>query len=255
MTEKTFKDYFSTQSSDYQKYRPAYPDNLYKFLANISPSHNCAWDCATGNGQAATGLAKHFTRVIATDASRQQLSHAIQANNIEYQLAASEKTQIASNTIDLITVAQALHWFDMDAFYREAGRVLKDNGVIAVWTYNLLSISVDIDQIIAHLYADILRAYWPAERQLIESGYRDIPFPFRRITAPEFTMQAQWNLHELTGYFQSWSAVQNYMRANNKNPVQYILPMLGSAWGDAVNRKVISWPLHILVGQHSDSSN
>lgn len=255
MTDKTFKDHFSSQSGDYRKYRPVYPEALYKFLADHSPAHDCAWDCATGNGQAAMGLAKHFTRVIATDASSQQLGYAMQVNNIEYRCVTAEKTCIEQNSIDLITVAQALHWFDVDAFYQEARRVLKNQGVIAVWSYNLLSISVDIDQIISHLYADILRAYWPAERQLIESGYREITFPFLRITTPAFTMQAQWNLHELTGYFQSWYAVQNYMRANNKNPVQYILPMLSSAWGNAASRKTISWPLHVLVGQYSNSSN
>jgi ubiquinone/menaquinone biosynthesis C-methylase UbiE len=165
MTDKTFKDHFSSQSGDYRKYRPVYPEALYKFLAEHSLAHDCAWDCATGNGQAAMGLAKHFMRVIATDASRQQLGYAMQENNIEYRCVRAEKTCIEQNSVDLITVAQALHWFDVDAFYQEARRVLKNQGVIAVWSYNLLSISVDIDQIISHLYADILASRAAADRE------------------------------------------------------------------------------------------
>lgn len=255
MTDKTFKDHFSSQSSDYQKYRPVYPENLYKFLAEISPARNCAWDCATGNGQAAISLAKHFARVVATDASPQQLVHAMQAPNIEYRCATAETTSLASHSIDLITVAQALHWFDLDKFYKEAGRVLKEQGVIAVWTYNLLNISSEIDEIVNHLYSYVLDGYWPPERQMIETGYRDLAFPFQRISTPPFSMQAQWNLQELTGYLHTWSAVQRYIRDRQENPVQQILPMLDSAWGDNAHSKTITWPLHIIVGQHTHCSN
>ena len=250
MTEPIFKDHFSIQSSDYQKFRPVYPDKLYHHLARISPGNDCAWDCATGNGQAAVGLSRYFKQVIATDASSNQLAHAMKAPNIHYQLAAAERVQITDKSIDLITVAQALHWFDIDAFYAVAKCALKNEGIIAIWSYNLLSVSSDIDQIINHLYADILGQYWPAERHLIESAYRDIPFPFQRINCPEFTMHTQWNLHHLTGYLQTWSAVQNYIAAHKMNPVHTILPGLISAWGNTDNLKIITWPLHLQIGQH-----
>lgn len=250
MADPTFKDHFSTQSSDYQKFRPVYPEALYKFLAVISPTSSCAWDCATGNGQAATGLGRFFDRVIATDASSKQLAHAMTANNIDYQLARAEQTAIADNSIDLITVAQALHWFDIDGFFLEAKRVLKDQGIIAVWSYNLLSISPDIDQVIYRLYAEILHDYWPAERKMIENGYSEIAFPFSPVASPQFAMQALWNLHDLTGYLQTWSAVQHYIAANGVNPVHHILPALESLWRDGADTKIVNWPLRILLGQY-----
>lgn len=250
MTNKTFKDYFSRQSADYKHFRPVYPDNLYRFLAEASPGNEYAWDCATGSGQAALALSKYFKHVIATDASSNQLAHAMPAPNIHYQHARAEQTPIADQSIDLITVAQALHWFDIDAFYVEVQRVLKDGGVIAIWSYNLLSISPDIDQIIHRLYAEILGDYWPAERRLIENAYRDVRFPFQNIEHPDFTMKAQWTLHDLTGYLQTWSAVQNYMVTNNINPLQHILSTLMSAWGKVETLKTIEWPLHLMVGRH-----
>lgn len=249
MTDNQFRDYFSTQSSDYRKFRPAYPDELYQFLVGVSPASDCAWDCATGNGQAAAGLSRYFDQVIATDASSKQLAHAMPANNIDYQLASAECTQIADHSIDLVTVAQALHWFDIEAFYREVRRVLKDQGVIAIWSYNLLHVSSAIDQVVNYLYADILGDYWPAERRLIENNYRDIPFPFRTINAPAFSMQAQWGLDELAGYLQTWSAVQNYIAAQHKNPVQQLRAELEVAWGSVTDKKTIHWPLHLMLGQ------
>lgn len=248
MTHAPFKDYFSLQSADYQKYRPRYPDALYSWLAGISPDTTCAWDCATGNGQAAIGLSHYFNRVIATDASDKQLSHAIPANNVEYHLAHAEHTLLADQSVELITVAQALHWFDIEAFYREVNRVLKPGGIIAVWSYNLLGVSPEIDRLVNYLYADILDAYWPAERRWIENGYRDIAFPFQRIMSPEFNMQAQWTLPDLLGYFQTWSAVQNYIAARSVNPVLDVQADLKSAWGDEMQIKTIRWPLQLMVG-------
>ncbi len=250
MTNTSFKDHFSLQSSDYKKFRPAYPDQLYHLLAEIAPANETAWDCATGNGQAAIALSQLFQRVIATDASSNQLAHAITAPNIHYQQATAEHTQIDDSSIDLITVAQALHWFDIDAFYKEVRRVLKNDGIIAIWSYNLLSISHDINQIIYRLYAEILNDYWPAERRLIESNYRDIAFPFQHIAHPEFVMQAQWDLHELIGYIQTWSAVQNYFSAHHVSPIEPILSTLKSLWGNDKTSKTITWPLHLMLGRH-----
>jgi SAM-dependent methyltransferase len=246
--DATFKDYFSAQSADYRKFRPSYPDELFAYLAGIAPARDCAWDCATGSGQAAIGLARHFQQVIATDASGSQLAQAMTVPNIDYRLAPAEQSGIAAGSIDLVTVAQALHWFDCAAFYREAGRVLKEAGVIAIWSYNLLGVSPDIDRVIRHLYAELLGPYWPEERRLIESGYRGIPFPFHVIDCPAFTLRTQWALRELVGYLMTWSAVQNYIRANDRNPVQAILPDLQSAWGDATATRPIVWPLNLMVG-------
>lgn len=249
MPDPTFKDYFSSQSSDYRTFRPVYPDALYHYLAGLAPTRDLAWDCATGNGQAAVGLARYFTSVIATDASANQLAQAITAPNIDYREAPAERVPLADASVDLITVAQALHWFDVEAFHREARRVLKDAGVIAVWSYNLLSIAPALDAIMLRLYADTLGPYWPEERRLVENGYRDLPFPFARIEAPAFALKAHWNLRELAGYLMTWSAVQRYNAAHGRNPVEDSLPALAAAWGDAGVAREIVWPLRLLVGR------
>jgi SAM-dependent methyltransferase len=246
----TFKDHFSAQSAGYRTFRPSYPDELFTYLAGLAPAHDLAWDCATGNGQAAVGLARHFRRVIATDASANQLAQAIAAPNIDYRQAPAERAPLADAAVDLIAVAQALHWFDVEAFHREAGRVLKDGGVIAEWSYNLLSISPAIDAMVGQLYADTLGPYWPAERRLVENGYRDLPFPFQRIEAPGFALDAHWILGELAGYLMTWSAVQRYLAAQGRNPVEAILPELHAAWGDPDIARPVLWPLQLRVGRH-----
>lgn len=249
MPDTTFKDYFSTQSADYRSFRPSYPDGLFDFLSGLAPARDLAWDCATGNGQAAVGLARHFHRVIATDASANQLVQAIAAPNVDYRQAPAERAPLADASVDLITVAQALHWFDVDVFHREAARVLKDGGAIAEWSYNLLRIAPAVDDIVLRLYADTLGPWWPEERRLVENGYRDLPFPFQRIEVPEFALSTQWDLRALVGYLMTWSAVQRYTAARGRNPVEAILPELAVAWGEAETERVVVWPLVLQAGR------
>lgn len=250
MSDRTFKDHFSTQSADYRAFRPRYPDDLYAYLAGLAPTRVLAWDCATGNGQAAVGLARHFDRVVATDASANQLAQAIAAPNVDYRQAPAERAPLDDAAVDLVLVAQALHWFDVDAFHREAARVLKSGGVIAEWSYNLLSIAPEIDAIVGRLYAETLAEYWPAERRLVDNCYRDLSFPFERIDAPAFALSAQWNLRALTGYLLTWSAVQRYLAAHGRNPVEAVLPELAAAWGDSDGVRMVAWPLTLRVGRH-----
>ena len=171
MKKRNFKDHFSANAEKYGKYRPDYPAELFEFLSSLTPGHDLAWDCATGSGQAARGLVKYFHNIIATDASEQQIENAIRHEKILYQVALAHKTSLQTKTIDLITVAQALHWFDLERFYKEADRVLKQNGIIAVWTYNLLTISPGIDKIIKSFYYSVVGEFWPPERKFVESGY------------------------------------------------------------------------------------
>lgn len=249
MSDRTFKDHFSSQSPDYRTFRPCYPDELYAYLAGLAPARDLAWDCATGSGQAAIGLARHFDKVVATDASANQLAQAIAAPNIEYRQAPAEQAPFADAAVDLIAVAQALHWFDVDAFHREAARVLKDGGVIAAWSYNLLTIAPEIDAVVGRLYAETLAEYWPAERRLVENGYRDLPFPFERVDAPAFALSVQWDLRALAGYLLTWSATQRYLAARGRDPVEDILPDLAAAWGDAGGVQTVAWPLTLRVGR------
>ena len=190
MTAK-FKDHFSSQSSQYQRYRPRYPQALFEWLAMQTPQHALAWDCATGNGQAALALANYFEKVIATDASDNQIAQCSPHPRVAYRVARAEQAPFADTSIDLITVAQALHWFDQSVFFQEAWRVLKPNAVVAVWSYKMLSIAPEINAIVDHYYHDIVGPYWPAERQLVEQGYAPLPAPFREIRAPDFAMTSQ----------------------------------------------------------------
>ncbi len=246
---KPLKDLFSVQSESYQKYRPTYPPELYADLLALIPTRTACWDCATGNGQVALELANHFDTVYATDISQKQLSQAPQKENIIYSLARAEKTSFANNQFDLVTVAQALHWFDFEKFNAEVLRVTKNGGILATWGYGLLNIDKKTDAFIAQFYSDILGVYWDAERAYIETAYTTIPFPFQEIKPHNhYFIQTKWSLNDLEGYFNSWSAVQHYIAKNEENPVEWIVEKLEKYW--AVNTvKEIKFPLFIRIGK------
>ncbi|WP_455206784.1 class I SAM-dependent methyltransferase [Kaarinaea lacus] len=244
----TFKDHFSGHAKEYQKFRPTYPDEMFEYLAALAPQTETAWDCATGNGQAATSLAGFFTQVIATDASDKQLDNCRAVSNVHYYVANAEHSMIPDKSVDLITVAQALHWFDTNAFFQEAGRVLKPQGVIAIWCYKLFTISPEIDAIVNTLYYDIVGPYWPEERKLIENDYADLPFPFPVLASPSFNMSAQWNFEMMCGYLSTWSAVQKYMNILSSDPIALIDRQLREAWGDSDFIRQVNWQLTPKIG-------
>ena len=243
-----FKDHFSKQAAGYAKFRPRYPTGLFAYLQRIAPSCELAWDCGTGNGQAAIGLASVFHRVIATDASERQISNAQPDERVEYRVAPAENSGIKSETLDLIMVAQALHWFDLDRFYAEARRVLKPNGILAASAYRFLRITPEIDQLVNHRYYDkIVGPFWPPERMLVEK-FEELAFPFSEIQTPSFQMIAQWNLEHLAGYLRSWSATQRFIAANQRDPLDEIADELRVAWGDTRRTRRVIWPLTLRVG-------
>lgn len=252
MDKNHFKDHFSAASEQYSRYRPDYPDELFTFLSSITPGRDLAWDYATGSGQAARGLAKYFHKVIATDASERQIENAIRHEKISYQVAPAYKTAIGAESIDLITVAQALHWFEFDRFYKEARRVLKQNGIIAVWTYNLLTISPEVDKIIQFFYADVVGEFWPPERKFVENGYQNIEFPFHRLPSPSFQMSAKWKVEQLIGYLATWSAVKRYRDRKGNNPIELIEKQLIRSWDNHSGSMAVCWPLSVIVGKKTD---
>src|SRR6266498_4107511 len=245
--QMSFKDHFSAQAADYAKFRPSYPRELFDYLGRIAASRQLAWDCGTGNGQAAVALALVFDRVIATDASERQITNAEPHERVEYRVAPAEDSGIESETLDLIVVAQALHWFDLDRFYAEAQRVLKVNGVLAASAYNLLHIEPTIDEVVNRYYYEVVGPFWPPERKLVEQ-FADLPFPFHEIDPPEFEMTAQWNLEHLLGYLRSWSATQRFIAANKRDPLEAIADDLRAAWGDPGQMRKVVWPLILRVG-------
>lgn len=243
-----FKDHFSGHAATYAKYRPSYPKQLFQFLAEKCESQSLAWDCATGSGQSAVALSAYFNKVYASDASKQQIANAHPHDGVSYQIASAEKSGLTDNSVDLISVAQAAHWFDIKAFYSECRRVSKPQGVIAIWCYELFSISNHIDAVIYQLYEEVLGDYWPPERKLVESGYRDLAFPFKAIPAPKFNMQIEWDLSQTVGYLRSWSASQKYQQQNQHDPVELIANQLAAEWEDSTQTKKVSWPLSLKLG-------
>lgn len=249
-----FKDHFSSQAEDYSLYRPEYPTDLYVWLASLCEQHQLAWDCATGNGQVAVALTNHFGYIIGTDASESQIYHATTYPRVEYEVALAHMSPLKDHSVDLITVAQALHWFEFDLFFKEVERVAKPNAVLAVWCYDLHQISPEVDAVINTYYNDIIGEHWPAERKHIEQAYDRIAFPFEPIKAPNCTMQKQWTFKHLMGYLATWSATQNYLQTHGSDPRLLILKELQTAWGDDESKQV-TWPVTIKTFRINPNKN
>ncbi len=243
MTETGFKDHFSGHASDYASYRPSYAPELFEWVASLPHERGLAWDCGTGNGQAAVGLADRFERVIATDASPQQLAHSLPHPRVEYRTAAAERSGIEGGTVDLVTVAQAFHWFDFEGFFAEARRVLAPGGAIAVWTYNLARVTPEVDRIIDELARRIVGPYWPPERRWVDEEYRTIPFPFPEVETPRLEYVARMDLERFILYTRTWSASQRYRKETGEDPIAQVRGDLAAAWGDPAEPRSVRWPI------------
>lgn len=248
MGGNTFKDHFSGHAGQYTLYRPGYPQDMFRTLAALAPDLECVWDCATGNGQAALGLAGHFSRVEATDASAKQIAEAVAHPRVHYSVASAEASGLPDASVSLVCVAQAMHWFDLERFYAEARRVAKPEAVLAACTYESCSVTPEVDRITAGLYSGALAGYWPPERRHVELGYQDLPFPFTEIQVPAFQMQADWTLAHYLGYLRTWSAVQAYIRKDGEDPVRAIEQELAEAWADPAVVRTVRWPLNMRIG-------
>ncbi|WP_346320111.1 class I SAM-dependent methyltransferase [Chitinophaga sp. YIM B06452] len=225
------KDNFSVHAGKYAKFRPQYPEALFDYLLDLVPERNAAWDCGTGNGQVASRLAQHFNKVYATDISRQQIEQAKPNPKIEYSVQPAEETNFPDRSFDIVTVAQAIHWFDFDAFYREVNRTLKKGGILAVTGYGLLHVTPAVDTVIRRLYVQIVGQYWDRERKYIDENYMTIPFPYTALPSPYFEHTEEWSLEHLKGYLSTWSAVDHYMQDRRTDPVELISDDLKAAWG------------------------
>ncbi|MCA8942381.1 MAG: class I SAM-dependent methyltransferase [Planctomycetes bacterium] len=247
MTTATFADHFSGHAADYARSRPAYPAELFSWLADSSPSTDVAWDCATGNGQAAVRLAENFDRVIATEGSADQLASATPHPRVEYVQALAEQVPIEDGSVDLCACAQAAHWFDLDGYYAEVRRVAKPGALFAAWCYSLFQVDTQVNAVIDRLYGRILGEYWPERRRHIETQYRHLPMPFETIAAPAFEMRHEWTFEQVCEYLRTWSAVIRYRSATGEDPIERVARDLETAWG--TEARVVVWPIAMRAGR------
>lgn len=252
MTHATgFRDHFSGHSKDYGAFRPAYGDDVLAYLAGVAPGHACAWDVGTGNGQLARLLAGRFACVVATDASAAQLDEAGVHERIDFRVEPAERSSLASESVDLITVAQAAHWFDLPRFYEEVRRVSRPAGAIVLLGYELMHVTPPIDEVVRWFYRDVVGAYWPPERRHLEDGYQRLPFDFPRLPAPSPTLALHhvWSFEQLVGYVGTWSARHRAWKAMGIDPLPQFARGLRDAWPMEVEALEVVWPLSVVAGR------
>jgi SAM-dependent methyltransferase len=247
-TAAGFKDHFSGHAADYAAYRPGYPEALFDFLASLPRRRTLALDCATGNGQAAIGLAERFEHVVAIDASREQLASARPHPRVEYRVARAEETGLPDASIDLVSAAQAVHWFDFERFYAEARRLLAPGGAVAVYTYNLVRVEPRFDRLVDRLAYEVVEAFWPPERRWVDEEYRTLPFPFAEVAAPRLFNEAEWDLGRVLRYIGTWSSYQRYRKTTGRDPIKLLQDELTAAWGDPAAARPVRWPIFLRAG-------
>ena len=245
-----YGDHFSRLAPAYASCRPAYPDELFTYLASLVGNRKLAWDCAAGTGQATIPLASRFEHVHATDISAAMLGQAPAHPRVEYHVAAAEASGLGKGTVDLVTVAQALHWLNVESFYVEVERVLVPGGVLAVWTYGIQRLDEPgLDRALQHFYREIVGPYWPEGRHHVESGYQTLRFPFSELECPAFNMEKQWSLPQLLGYIGTWSATQRFRETQGRDPVLGLEGELELLWGGSGASRLVRWPLSLRVGR------
>ena len=247
-----FKNYFGPQSGNYLAFRPRYPPDLLDYLATVSAGRNLVWDCGTGNGQAAVGLAERFDRVVATDPSADMIAHAIPHERVTYTVA-TYHAGIPDRTADLVTVAQALHWFDLEPFLAEARRVLAPGGVLAMWCYGLCSLNPALTDIVDQYYSSTLGPFWPAERRHVNDGYRSFALPLDEWPAPPFELSEWWTLDDFIHYVRTWSGTNQCIAVMGEAPVLRFVESLATRWGNPEERLRVSWPIHMRLGRFQPS--
>ena len=244
-----FKDHFSSHAAAYAAFRPSYPRQLAEWLASIAPGHGLALDVGAGSGQLSILISEHFDRVVAPEPSAQQRANATHSPNVEYSIASAENSSLPDSSVDLLTAAQAAHWFDLPAFFAETRRLLKPNGAIALISYAGMEPNSPVEPMIDAFRLETLKLYWPAERQLVENGYRDIRLPFERLPAPSFFMEVHWPLAAMIGYLDTWSAIRAMERDKGRGIFESFLAELTKTWGDPNEIRRIRWPLAIVAGR------
>lgn len=240
---------FSPLAAQYARSRPTYPSELFSFLASLVERRHLAWDCATGNGQAARSLAADFEHVVATDLSLEQVRRAEPHNRIDYVVARSEQSALANAEADLVTVASAVHWFELESFYAEVKRVVRPGGIVAAWTYHVGHVDPPFDRVFKSFYEDVVGPYFAPGARLVDKRYETIRLPGEEVTAPDFKVSALWNVEHILEFARSWSGTQSYMEARGADPVPMLEAELRAAWGDPLQVRTLRWPVYLRVAR------
>jgi hypothetical protein len=247
----SFTDLFSEKADLYASARPRYPGSLFAYIASLAPSRDRAWDCGTGSGQAAISLGEHFSEVLASDPSRDQIDHAAAAANVQYSVQRAERTDFPSQHFDAICVAQALHWFDLESFFAEVDRLAKARAVFAAWGYSWPNIAPSFDTAFKATFRDIIEPYWAPQNQMLWNGYSDVPFPFPRLSTPEFQISVRWTFDQFISYVATWSATRKCIAETGTDFLADAESSLRPLWGDPAIAREISMPLCVWMGHIS----
>jgi SAM-dependent methyltransferase len=245
----SFPDHFSGHAGAYAAYRPSYPPGLIAHLASLCEGRGLAWDAGTGSGQAAVLLAEHFHRVLATDASPEQIGQARPNPRIEYRVALAQDSGLPPRSVDLVTVAQALHWFDRPRFYAEVRRVARPGGVVAAWCYGSARIAAEVDPVVQRFYSERVGPYWPPERRHVETGYRELEFPFEEVPVAAWALEAHLTRGEFLGYVATWSAVSAARKVEGVDPLVAFGHELAAVWPEFNQRRQVRWPIALRAGR------
>lgn len=243
------RNWFDQGGRAYARFRPEYPPDLAAFLASVAPQRQVAVDVGCGNGQLTKLLAPYFGKVVGLDPSADQIANATAGERIEYQCAPAEQLPLADHSANLITAAQAAHWFDLPAFYREVRRIGTPGAILALISYGILKLEPALNDRFQKFYWEEIGPYWPPERKLVDTGYATIEFPFEELTPPSLEIRLDWHLSEFLGYMLTWSAVRSAKEAGKEDLLMAFANEIGEAWGDPNLKRSISWPINMRVGR------
>jgi len=236
---------FTGVAAEYAASRPSYPSELFEWLASLVRRRDAAWDAATGNGQAAVGLAGHFAHVVATDRSAGQIGHGMRHPRIEYRVAQAEESGLAPDSIDLVVVATAIHWLDLARFYQEARRVIRAGGALAAWTYHVAHVGPPLDKVLRPFYEEVVGPHFAAGARMVDARYEGLSLPGEPLAAPSFRVSVRWNADQALRFVRTWSGVQSYMAVTHKDPVREIEGSVRRALGGGDSAVELSWPLYV----------
>jgi SAM-dependent methyltransferase len=243
-----FPDHFSDRATGYARYRPSYPIEVVDHLAALAPGRKLAWDAGCGSGQLSVLLAERFDRVLATDASGEQLARAAPHPRVEYVESLAHESGLQDASVDLATAAQAAHWFELDRYFAEVERVVRPRGIVGLISYGMASTGSEADRVMARFHEEVLDPCWPPERRHVEEGYRSLPFPFDPLGAPPFVMEARWTGEEFLGYLETWSTMRKLEQEDGRERIDAFREEFLRAWG-SVGRRRVQWPLALRVGR------